>query len=126
MSPDRFTEKFIFAIGGRFPARQQLLDQASDSTLERGTRLQVMHHAQRHGFITLLREVERQTAGLQYEGRVEHRRQGDAIPAIAHRPAIVIVQMVGIPQNRRRLPLQPLQRLKNSGVGTDVVRVRVD
>ena len=126
MTSDRLAKKFVFAIKGRHSTGQQTLYQPTQTSLERHGRLQVMHHAQCHGFITLKVQRQRQAARLHRCGRVEGRRQRDAMPRIAHRPAIVIVQMIGVAEQGGRLPFQASQGFEDRLLGTEMIGMRVE
>ncbi|MNP17344.1 hypothetical protein D3C76_1097730 [compost metagenome] len=125
MAPDGLAKEFVLAIGGRHPAGQQPLDQATQAALERHRRLQVVHHAQRHGLVPLLLQRHRQAIRLHRLDGIEGRRQGDAVTAIAHRPTVVVVQVVGVAQQRGRLPVQALQGLEDCRLGADMIGMRI-
>lgn len=80
-----------------------------------------MHHAQRHGFVTLLINRQFKAVGDHSQVGIEDGRQTDTIISIAHRPAIVVMQMIGIPQNHFGLPLKTFKRFKNCGTGADMI-----
>ena len=126
MTPDGLAEKLILAIRRWLSACQELLYRSSNPALERSPWLQVMHHPQRHGLVALLCKAQRQAARAQAERGIEHWRQGNAVTAVTHRPAIVVMQVVGVAEHRGRLPLQAFKGLGDSVMGTDMVRVRVD
>ncbi|RMO56111.1 hypothetical protein ALQ37_05554, partial [Pseudomonas syringae pv. aptata] len=57
---------------------------------------------------------------------IEYRRQADAAVGIAHRPAVVVVQVIGITEHHVRLPFEPEQRFTHRSLGADVIGMGVD
>ncbi|MNJ01419.1 hypothetical protein D3C73_1610420 [compost metagenome] len=69
--------------------------------------MQVVHHCQCHGLVTLLRLGKLEAVGMHLLAEIEHGRKANTGTGIAHGPAIVVVQVVGVPQ-QGRLPIKTL------------------
>jgi hypothetical protein len=72
--------------------------------------LQVVLHGQRHGLVELRCGAQQRAPQGIGRQRRQRRRQGDAAAGRAHRPAVVVVQMIGVEQGNFRLPARLLAR----------------